>query len=62
LTFNTCALAGPGEILASEPVRRSVDEMPAAIMVERGLVELQGFPEPIAVFQVVSPPHEMDKV
>jgi adenylate cyclase len=62
LAQRICALAGPGEILVSEPVRRAVDEMPAATLAERGLAQLQGFPEPLAVFRVASSPHEKDKV
>lgn len=52
LTARLCSLAGPGEVLASEGVVHLARTVEGLQFVERGMVPLKGFPDPVEVVQV----------
>lgn len=49
LAARLCALAGPGEVLASQGLLHLAGTTPGISYEDRGLVELKGFPQPINV-------------
>ena len=53
LAARLCAIAGPGEVLASEGVAHLARRTEGVEYVERGLFELKGYVEPVRVIQVV---------
>jgi adenylate cyclase len=54
LAERLCAVAGPGEVLASDVASRSAGDMARVKVIERGHVQLRGFMDPVAVYQLVS--------
>jgi predicted ATPase/class 3 adenylate cyclase len=52
LAARLCALAGPGEVLASEGVLHLAGAMDGIGSVDRGSVAVKGLPDPVRVFQV----------
>jgi class 3 adenylate cyclase/sugar lactone lactonase YvrE len=54
LAARLCGLAGPGEVLASEGIIHLARAIEGLTYVERGLVELKGFVDPVKVIQVIA--------
>jgi len=54
LAARLCSLAGPGEVLASEGVTHLARKTEGLTYLERGMVELKGFVEPVKVIQVIA--------
>jgi class 3 adenylate cyclase len=53
LSARLCSLAGPGEVLASDGVIHLARKLDGLSYLERGLVQLKGFVDPVRVVQVV---------
>ena len=53
LAARLCSLAGPGEVLASDGVIHLARKLDGLSYLERGLVPLKGFADPVRVVQVV---------
>lgn len=52
LAARLCALAGPGEVFASEGVVHLARAMEELVYLDRGEVQLKGLPDPVQVIQV----------
>jgi class 3 adenylate cyclase len=53
LASRLCALAGPGEVFATEGAIHLARAMDELVYLDRGMVQLKGLPEPVRVIQVV---------
>lgn len=48
-----CALAGPGEVLASEGILHLAGKVDGLLYTSRGAIQLKGFADPVQVFEIL---------